>query len=166
MNSPHSNTRQLQLSAQLYRCATFLVDGCCFAIDAELVAEVLQSTQVNRVPLAAPSIAGLLNLRGRIVPVIDLRIRFGFTAAPADAPRINLIVDLQNEWYSFLVDELLDVVPFEKSRIEQPTGERTNSCLDAIAGVIADSNQLVHVLAPEKILQRLIVTRAAGLSVG
>lgn len=148
------------------RCCTFVVAGRCFAVDADLVAEVLQATRINMVPLAAPAIAGLLNLRGRIVPVIDLRIRLGFSPAPPEAQRINLIVDIDNEWYSLLVDDLLDVVTFDSSRIEQPTGERTNPSLDAVTGVLADRDLLVHFLAPAQILQSLVITRARGLSVG
>jgi purine-binding chemotaxis protein CheW len=148
------------------RCCTFLVDGRCFAVDADLVAEVLQATRLNMVPLAAPAIAGLLNLRGRIVPVIDLRVRLGFTPAPPELQRVNLIVDLEQEWYSFLVDGLLDVVTYDISRIEQPTGERTNPSLDAVTGVLADRDLLVHFIAPDKILQSLVITRARGLSVG
>jgi purine-binding chemotaxis protein CheW len=166
MPKPNEISSAPGVSSPTRRCCTFLVAGRCFAVDADLVAEVLQSTRLNMVPLAAPAIAGLLNLRGRIVPVIDLHIRLGFPPAPPELQRINLIVDLEHEWYSLLVDNLLDVVTFDVSRIEQPTGERTNPSLDAVTGVLADRDLLVHFLAPDQILQSLVITRARGLSVG
>lgn len=145
---------------------TFLLADRCFAIDAHFVAEVLRETPLTRVPLAAPAIAGLLNLRGRIVPVIDLRRRLGFPESAIHVQRINVVIDVQREWFSLLVDELLDVVPVDTGRIERPTGERAEPPLDCISGVLAEKGQLIHVLDPSRILQNLIVTRGRGLAVG
>ena len=149
-----------------FRWCSFLVADRCFAIDAANVAEVLRATAVNRVPLAAPAIAGLLNLRGRIVPVIDMRLRLGFETAEAEQPRINLVIDLRGEWYSLLVDDLLDVVSFYPAAIEAPSGSRSGPALDAVVGLLSKPDGLVHFLDPERLLQSLIVTRVRGLSVG
>lgn len=148
------------------RWCSFLVAGRCFSVDAAMVAEVLRATTVNRVPLAAPAIAGLLNLRGRIVPVIDMRLRLGFEPAAAERPRINLVIDIRNEWYSLLVDDLLDVVSFEPSLIEPPSGSRSGPALDAVVGLFAEADRLVHFLDPVRLLHSLLVTRVRGLSVG
>lgn len=149
-----------------FRWCSFLVAERCFAIDAASVAEVLREIDINRVPLAAPAIAGLLNLRGRIVPVIDLRLRLGFAAAAAERPRINLVIDVRGEWYSLLVDDLLDVVSFDPAAIEPPAGGRSGPALDAVVGLLSGPERLVHFLDPERLLQSLIVTRVRGLSVG
>lgn len=148
------------------RWCSFLVADRCFAIDAANVAEVLRATSVNRVPLAVPAITGLLNLRGRIVPVIDMRLRLGFDEATPQRPRINLVIDVRNEWYSLLVDELLDVSTFDTGAIEEPSGSRSGPALDAVTGLLPTSDQLVHFLDPHRILQSLIAPRVRGLSVG
>ena len=74
----------LSLSQTLQACA-FRAGGHCFAVESNCVAEVLRSAALTRVPLAAEAIVGLLHLRGRIVPVIDMRRRLGFSAGPPDA---------------------------------------------------------------------------------
>ena len=107
MNSIVMNTSEERTDQK--RCCTFLIEDTCFAIESDNVTEVLQRGVINKVPLAAPAISGLLNLRGRIVPAIDLRIFLEYPPATHSIKQISLIVDISNEWYCFLVDKLLDV---------------------------------------------------------
>ena len=166
MTTPIKPASSVPLPTGIARWCSFLVADRCFAVDAGSVAEVLRATTVNRVPLAAAAIAGLLNLRGRIVPVIDMRLRLGFPPAPAEQRRINLVVDIRNEWYSLLVDDLLDVTSYDTSQIEPPSGSRSAAAHDAVVGLLPAADRLVHLLDPARILQSLIATRVRGLSVG
>ena len=144
------------------RCCTFLVENTCFAVEADDVTEVLQRGVINNVPLASPAISGLLNLRGRIVPAIDLRIFFEFPAAPPSIKQINLIVDINDEWYCFLVDKILDVKAYEPHQVTPPTNDSSS----VLTGVLPDTDQLIHFLSPEKILKSLLNIRTEPLSVG
>jgi purine-binding chemotaxis protein CheW len=166
MTTPIKPASSVPLPTGIARWCSFLVAGRCFAVDAGVVAEVLRATTVNRVPLATAAIAGLLNLRGRIVPVIDMRLRLGFPSAPTEQPRINLVIDIRSEWYSLLVDELLDVTSYDTSQLAPPSGSRSDPALDAVVGLLPIADQLVHLLDPTRILQSLIATRVRGLSVG
>jgi len=144
------------------RCCTFLIENTCFAVEADDVTEVLQRGVINNVPLASPAISGLLNLRGRIVPAIDLRIFLEFPAAPTSVKQISLIVDINNEWYCFLVDKLLDVKPYKPHQVTPPTNDSSS----VLTGVLPDTDQLIHFLSPEKILKSLLNIRTESLSVG
>ena len=144
------------------RCCTFLVAEKCFAIDSNVVIEVLQKGTINNVPLASAAISGLLNIRGRIVPAIDLRTFLEFPLASSNIQQINLIVDIRNEWYCFLVDRLLDVRTYDLHQLTLPK----NTSSDAITGVLPDTNHLIHFLSPEKILASLLETKTKPLSVG
>ncbi len=144
------------------RCCTFLIENTCFAVEADDVTEVLQRGVINNVPLASPAISGLLNLRGRIVPAIDLRIFLEFPAAPPSVKQISLIVDINNEWYCFLVDKLLDVKPYKPHQVTPPTNDSSS----VLTGVLPDADQLIHFLSPEKILKSLLNIRTESLSVG
>ena len=166
----HSSTRDrplrdtklkvILMSSRQY--CTFLVNDCHFAIEAADVAEVLRAGTLTRVPLASHSILGLLNLRGRIVPVIDLRRRFQFPEADPNRSRTNVVLSMQGEWCSLLVDELLDVVDIDDDRIEHPTAESPEPHLDAVVGIYADESKLVHMLEPQRILQSLVIHRPRG----
>ena len=144
------------------RCCTFLIENTCFAVEADNVTEVLQRGVINNVPLASPAVSGLLNLRGRIVPAIDLRIFLEFPAAPASIKQISLIVDINNEWYCFLVDKLLDVKAYDPHQVTPPTNDSSS----VLTGVLPDTDQLIHFLSPEKILKSLLNIRTESLSVG
>lgn len=143
-------------------CA-FLVAEHCFAVTATIVTEVLRREALTPVPLAPDAIVGLLHLRGRIVPVIDMRRRFGF---PANAPGMvgtHLVLRQGDDWYSLLVDEVLDVQSFPMDGIEQPTLTDGGPATDAVTGVFAGSGRLVHFLDPGRIVQSLVRQRTSPL---
>ena len=137
------------------RACAFRAGGHCFAVESACVAEVLRTAALTRVPLAPEAIVGLLHLRGRIVPVIDVRRRLGLQPAPADAPRTNLVIRLGADRYSLLVDEVLDVLAIDRDGIEQPSGPADALAGDAVTGVFATETRLIHILSPERLVQSL-----------
>jgi purine-binding chemotaxis protein CheW len=147
-------------SERVQQACAFMVADHCFAIDADLVTEVLPGGSLSPVPLAPESIVGLLHLRGRIVPVIDMRRRLGFAAPPPSAVRTHLVLRQQDEWYSLLVDEVLDVHDYPAERIEQPA-KPVGPATDAVSGVFPGPAGLVHFLDPQRIVQSLVRQRTA-----
>jgi purine-binding chemotaxis protein CheW len=90
--------------------ATFFLDGEMFAIAVDEVQEVLLPQPLTPVPHAPPQMLGLLNLRGQIMPAIDLRHRLGIPARPADVSAGNqVVVTTLDGPLSLLVDEVGDV---------------------------------------------------------
>lgn len=134
------------------RHCCFLVGDECFAVPSASVAEVIRDSRLTRVPKAPESVLGLLHLRGRIVPVIDMRRRLGFSAGPENAGRTHLVLLLNDDWYSLMVDEMLDVVEVPAERIEQPAKPAADSPHDAVSGVFAGPGRLVHFLDPQRIV--------------
>ena len=100
--------------------ATFVIDGARFGVDVLLVQEALRSQERTPVPLAAPGIAGLVNLRGEVVLSIDLRVRLGLTPLAQDAEPMMVVVQVGGEAVSLLVDEVGDVMDVEDSQFEGP----------------------------------------------
>ena len=151
---------------EVLRFYGFLVVNTCFAVAADGVSEVLRGGRLTSVPRASAAIAGLLHLRGRIVPVIDLRLRLGFPPAAHTARRTHLVLRLQDDWYSLLVDAMLDVIEIPADRIEHPTAPVTDPSADAMTGIFAGNDQLVHLLDPQRIVQSLVQQRVRGHSTG
>ncbi|HBN07096.1 MAG TPA: hypothetical protein DD435_00105 [Cyanobacteria bacterium UBA8530] len=78
-----------------------------FALPIGIVKEVLKSFSLTRLPQASPHVAGVMNLRGMIVPVVDLRI---FLEVSEYSLRPHLVVaELGKEWVGFMVDKILPV---------------------------------------------------------
>jgi purine-binding chemotaxis protein CheW len=137
------------------RHCCFLVGSDCFAVASAAVAEVLRDGKIARVPHAPEAVIGLIQLRGRIVPVIDMRRRLGLTAAAPSAHRTHLVIRLHDDWYSLLVDEMLDVIEVAEHAIEHPSKPAADTTHDAVDGVYADAGRLVHFLDPQRIVHSL-----------
>jgi len=93
------------MSAEL---VTVVLAGQRFGIPVLEVRDVLGPQKIARIPLASPEIAGALNLRGRIVVAIDLRIRLGLP--PATESAMSVVVEHGGEPYSLLVDSVGEVL--------------------------------------------------------
>lgn len=139
------------------RYAAFLVAGRRFAVAAADVAEVLRDGRVNTVPRAPESLAGLLNLRGRIVPVIDLQKRLGLArdeAGPQRPPAtVHLVLQVSDEWCSLLVDEILDVVEIADASFEPVVAQQATEATDAATAVHASDEGLLYLLDVRQVLR-------------
>lgn len=89
---------------------SLLVGGQLCGLPVGAVRDVLGPQAITRVPLAAPEIAGNLNLRGRIVTTIDLRKRLAMPALDERAPCMSVVTEHGQELYALLVDRVLEVV--------------------------------------------------------
>src|ERR1043166_5846258 len=99
---------------------TFFLDDICFGVEVQQVQEVLRYQVMTRVPLAPPVIRGLINLRGQIVPAIDLRQRLELQARPGNQRPLNVVVQTHDGPASLLVDQIGDVWQVAEEAFEQP----------------------------------------------
>lgn len=83
-------------------------------IPVHLVDDVLGPHQITQIPLANPAIAGVLNLRGRIVTAIDVRQRLGMPPVADYSKCMSIVVENKNEPYSLLVDNVGDVLAIDE----------------------------------------------------
>jgi purine-binding chemotaxis protein CheW len=88
---------------------TFHLAHLYLGIEARRVHEVLRGQEPTEVPLADPALRGLINLRGHIVPVVDLRVRLELPPAPPGATHINVLVRTLQGPVGLLVDRVGDV---------------------------------------------------------
>ena len=95
-------------AAETQDYVTIGINGQLFGIPVMQVHDVLNPMRLTRVPLAPKQIAGVLNLRGRIVTAIDLRACLGLP--PADQKGMSVVVEHKSELYSLRVDEVGEVL--------------------------------------------------------
>lgn len=100
------------------RLCTFAVGGLRLAVPVEDVVEVVRDQHVVVVPHAPAAVLGILNLRGRIVPVLDARLRLGLDPRSEGAPCAHLIVIDSDELVSLVVDAEGDVVVVDPAAAE------------------------------------------------
>src|SRR6202034_1127892 len=89
---------------------TFAVAGQMFGLPIARVQDVFKLSSITRVPLAGPEIAGVLNLRGRIVTAIELRSRLGLDARDAGQVPMAIGIESRGESFGLLVDAVGEVL--------------------------------------------------------
>ena len=148
----HAESFARRMEAEKQGFVTFRVAGQWLGIDVVLVQEVLVQQAISHVPLAPREVSGFLNLRGQIVTAVDLRARLGVAPRPPGEQFMNIVVRDQAELFSFLVDEVGDVVDVGSHQVE-PTpatlDERWRACTQ---GVIRLEQGLLAVLDVQKLL--------------
>lgn len=98
---------------------TMKVDGQLFGIPVLSVQDVLGPQVHTRVPMAPPEIAGVLNLRGRVITAIDVRRRLGLPPNSSDEPPMSVVIDLGGELYSINVDSVGEVISLSAHKFEE-----------------------------------------------
>ncbi len=101
-------------AAQVTLC-TFVVGDLLLGLPVEHVVEVVRGERLTRVPLAPGSVVGLLNLRGRIVSAVDARVRLGLDRRDGDRECAHIIITLDDEQVSLVVDREGEVVALESA---------------------------------------------------
>lgn len=114
--------------------ATFVLSGAHYGVDVLLVQEALRSQVRTPVPLAPPGVAGLVNLRGEVVLSVDLRHRLGLEPLGEDADPMMVVVQVDGEAVSLLVDEVGDVVDVDESQFETPPDTLDPALRELIVG--------------------------------
>jgi purine-binding chemotaxis protein CheW len=114
---------------------SFFVAGQLLGLAVRAVQEVLPFQAMTRVPLSGSSIAGLLNLRGQIVTVIDLRKRLALPEREEVNSAMHVIVQESGEFFSLLVDSVGDVMSVAKSRYETAPPTLDSSWRECCRGV-------------------------------
>ena len=131
---------------------TFWVGGLFLGIDVLKVQEVLRPQPTTRVPLAAPTIRGLLNLRGQIVTAIDLRRKLALNDRTAAEPPMNVIIRTDEGPVSLDVDEIGDVVELHVDDRERPPDTIHDERRELVTHVYKLADRLMLVLDTEKAL--------------
>jgi len=133
--------------AELQFC-TFYVEGLCFGIGVREVQEVIRYQEMTRVPLAAPVVRGLINLRGQIVTAIDLRRRLGLPDRGDSGEHLpmNLVVRTDDGVVSLLVDEIGEVVEVDEDSFERPPPTLSGVARELVRGVYKREGSLLLVL--------------------
>ncbi len=115
--------------------------------------EVLTAQTVSPVPLAPPEVAGFLNLRGQIVTALDLRVRLGLPPRPEGASTMNIVVRDGEELFSFVVDEVGDVVEVEDERLEPTPPTLEGRWRECCTGVVRLERGLLVVMEVQDLLR-------------
>jgi purine-binding chemotaxis protein CheW len=126
--------------------ATFTVDSLLFGVEVATVQEVIRYQEMTAVPLAARGAAGLINLRGEVVTAIDLRTRLGLPSRGTDDVPMNVVVRVDDEAVSLLVDAIGDVAHVSADQFEEPPETMTGPGRSLVLGAYKLDGRLLLAL--------------------
>jgi len=134
---------------------TFKLDEEVFAIDISTVREVLEFSTVTKVPQTPEFMCGVINLRGGVVPVVDLRLKFGMAEAEKTVNTCIIIVEVSVDGESTvlgaLADSVQEVHDFEADQIEPAPKIGTKLNTDFIKGMGKRDDQFIMILDIDKV---------------
>jgi purine-binding chemotaxis protein CheW len=131
---------------------SFFLDGLRFGVDVQKVQEVVPYQEMTRVPLAPPTVQGLLNLRGQIVTGIDLRRRLDLPDRPAGKMPMNVVLRGEDSPVSFLVDDIGEVIEVDIEACERPPETLRGRVRELIEAVYPLPEELLLILDTVKTL--------------
>lgn len=139
----------------MQQICTFFLNSTCFGIEVEDVQEIIRQQPLTRVPLAAPDICGLMNLRGQVIPVVDLPCRLGLRSASCGIEEetvYNIIVKTTDDVVSFIVDDIGDVVECSIEMLEPPPATLDTHIRSSLKGAYKLEHDFLLILNTQKIL--------------
>ncbi len=121
--APAATPSGSDLAAQLAgKYMTFKLDNEVYGLEILKVREIIGLMDVTRVPRSASFIRGVINLRGKVIPVADLRLKFGMEACQTTEQTVIIVVQCavggRNLTMGIMVDQVLEVLSIEASQIE------------------------------------------------
>jgi purine-binding chemotaxis protein CheW len=135
---------------------TFSLGDEVFAMDIRCVREIIQHSNMTMVPLMPAFVRGVINLRGSVVPVIDLQSRFGRARAQVGKKTCIIIFDAtlaeEKVELGLLVDSVSEVIDIAQALVEPPPQFGTSIRRDFVHGIGRVGQDFIVILAPERAL--------------
>ncbi len=144
---------------QVVQLVGFYLGNEEYGVEIQRIKEINRMVEVTSVPRTPDFVMGVMNLRGKVIPVINLRNRFGLPNKEKDKDTRIIVVELQNKTIGILVDAVSEVLRIPSSTIEPPPSVVTGVDADYIQGVGKLQDRLLILLDLDKILTNDEVSR-------
>jgi purine-binding chemotaxis protein CheW len=143
--SPASAASQAHAKASV-EFISFAIDGDQYGVDIMAVQEIKGWSGVTRLPRQPDYMRGVLNLRGVMVPIIDLRCRFSQGLTDATPTHIVIIVQVQGKTAGLLADRVLDIISVDASQIQSVPRLSRDGRTDFLSGLVTVEDAMVALI--------------------
>ncbi|AMV30578.1 Chemotaxis protein CheW [Pirellula sp. SH-Sr6A] len=139
-------------SSKAVQYTTFFCNRAVLGLDISYVQEINRTVNLTRVPLSPPCVRGVMNLRGEVVTMLDLRILMGLPAGEPSKLSRNLILKYEGEVFGLWVDGVADILTIENAHIAPPPSNLSMTESRLIRGVYQSEKGLVMLIEPKELL--------------
>ena len=139
---------------QLLQLVTFSTGDEEFGVDILKVQEIILPMAITKVPKAPEFVEGVINLRGKVIPVIDLRRRFGLKSKAQDKYTRIIVIEINQMIVGFVVDSISEVLRIPANTVEPPPPVVAGLESEYISGVGKLEDRLLILLDLDRLLSR------------
>jgi len=116
----HSEIEHVDSTEEVFQVVSFEIGAEEYTVDILEVQEIIRMVEITPVPKAPHYVEGVINLRGKVIPIIDLRLRFGLSSAERTKDTRIVVVDVSRIILGFIVDSVSEVLRIPSHLIESP----------------------------------------------
>jgi purine-binding chemotaxis protein CheW len=143
---------------------TFSISNEVYGIDIGDITEIIEMQKITEVPDMPKYVKGVINLRGRVIPVMDLRLRFNIDEREYDDRTCVVIVNVEDTSIGFVVDRVLEVVDIPEGNIDPPPQFKSASGFDKyVTGIGKVGEDVKILLDATKIIQSEELEKLKGV---
>jgi purine-binding chemotaxis protein CheW len=153
----------VETSGEMLHLVTFKLGPEEFAVDILLVQEIDRNVEITKVPRAPDFVKGVINLRGKIVPVLDLRKRFGLRWQEFTGASRIVVVNVESRTLGLTVDSVSEVLRTPVDSVKPHSSMVTGLDVSHIKGVVKLDGRLLIVLDLQKVLSAKEIGNLAGV---
>lgn len=123
-----------------------------YGVDIHQVREIIRVPDITRVPRTPEFVEGVINLRGSVIPIIDLRKRFGFAEGGTGDDRRIVVVELEDKTLGVIVDAVSEVLRIGRDAVEPPSPYIVNLDTHYLTGIARLEDRLIILLDVNRVL--------------
>lgn len=131
---------------------TFDIEQESFAIPIKYVNQIIGIQKISNMPDTPPYVKGVVNLRGKVIPVIDARLRFGLEAVEYNDRTCIIVMIIEDDLYGLIVDKVSEVVYIKEDQVTPPLNQKLTKGNKYIAGIGKVGDQVKIIISPSEIL--------------
>jgi purine-binding chemotaxis protein CheW len=135
------------------RFITFAVDRETYGIEIRYVTEIVGIQPINSLPEVPEHIKGVINLRGKIIPVVDMRLKFKKEPVPYNDRTCIIVIDTQEISAGLIVDEVAEVISIDEQNISPPPSSGTGANCRYLSGIGKVGSEVKLLLDCEQLFQ-------------
>ena len=133
---------------------SFRVGAQEFCVDIMVVREIRGWTQATPLPHSPNFLRGVINLRGAVLPIVDLAARFGFESAEPSERQVVIVAQINGQLVGLLVDAVSDILTVDDGVVQPPPDIASEIVRTSVQGLLAIDQRMVSLISLDRLLPR------------
>ena len=133
---------------------SFRVGAQEFCVDIMVVREIRGWTQATPLPHSPNFLRGVINLRGAVLPIVDLAARFGFESGEPSERQVVIVAQINGQLVGLLVDAVSDILTVDDGLVQPPPDIASEIVRSSVQGLLAIDQRMVSLISLDRLLPR------------